>query len=237
MIEQLYELWDRCFTRMPEMEERLRTASTRYASLKKSSVAAVTKWEWTALPRYELEPFYFELGDTRRGRVMKAEPDKKNGRYEYGFSASGNLTVERQHVEFQGQYYETFFQHQEAEVSSHLFSYNMEKSPINCTRLYAEETDVLCLQSWATMGYAQHIYILSKGRITWRLTNHSPFSRKAFGGVTEIEYCDNDEVRIFAGAKRGTSNQIYSGPVVANNSVGFEGRELRLLVPSIQNAS
>jgi hypothetical protein len=165
---------------------------------------------------------------------MKKVPEKIAGRYQYGFSSSGELLVERQHVEFPEQFYETFFQYQDREVSSYLYSYNKTKDPINCSRMFIEDNDVMCHQSWASMGKSQYIYVISKGRISWRLTSNMPNGRKPFGGITAIEYVDNDEVKIWALGASGGRSLSYHGPVVANNTIEQSDNKFRLYLPSLR---
>jgi hypothetical protein len=44
----------------------------------------------------------------KRGRVLKKEPEKKNGKFRYGFASDARALVEEQYTEFKGQKYEAF---------------------------------------------------------------------------------------------------------------------------------
>jgi hypothetical protein len=216
MIAHLRELFAEYSERLPELADRYRTSGVRHAYLAEAAEHSVANWEWTALPRYELEPFYFELGECRRGRVMRKPPDVIAGRHQYGFSSTNVLIMERDHVERPGQFYECFYEYFDREISKTRFSYDREKSIINCSRMLHEMDDVMCFQSWATGGYAQHIYVLRAGHVIWRLTSHHPVRRKPFGGVTSIEHLDGGAIQVWAIDDDHRRTLAYQGPSVDN---------------------
>lgn len=219
MSSRLRDLQAIYMQRLPEMEERFHTLKRRYKIHATTADALAKYWEWSALPRYELEPFYFELGDCRRGRVMRGQPEKTSGRHQYGLTLVGQLVVERQHVEFPGQFYEAFLWSTELETTRELYSYDTEKTPINASRLLHESKDFMCFQQWAQYGYAQHVYERVAGRIVTFSTTHRRFLDNApFGGAYAVEYADDETVKIIALEPSGR-RLAYEGRLAANPSI------------------
>lgn len=219
MFSDLYELANKYEQQLPEMEGRYNSLDSRYERNRKISDALVTNWEWTALPRYELQPFFFELGDSRRGRVMRGQPEKISGRHQYGFSSDKLLVVERQHTEFPDRFYETFFTYSVSEVAQDHYSYNKEKSPINATRLFSESDTYMCFQRWASGGNSQIVYKLSQGRIIAQLALYRRFGKgDSFGGLHTIEYLTGDLIKIWVTSSSGQRRLSYEGTMAANPS-------------------
>lgn len=239
MFAELYELANEYEKLLPEMEDRFNSVASRYERNRKIADATVISWEWTALPRYELEPLFFELGGARRGRVMRGQPAKIAGRHQYGFSFDKSLVIERQHSEFQDRYYETFFTYSAGEVAQDHYSYNMEKSPINSTRMFSESDTYMCFQRWASAGNSQIVYRLSQGRIIAQLAVYRRFGKgDSFGGLHTVEYVTDDLIRIWATSNNGQRKLSYEGPMVANPSIEGIVKRLRpSSAPSCQTLS
>jgi hypothetical protein len=228
MFSDLYELANEYDKRLPEMEDRFNSLDSRYKKLRRVADASVTTWQWTALPRYELEPFFFELGSVRRGRVMRGQPEKIAGRHQYGFSSDQSLVVERQHSEFPDRYYETFFTYNGNEIAQDHYSYDKGKSPINTTRMFSESIAHMCLQKWATMGNSQVVYKLSQGRIIAQLAIYRRFGNgDSFGGLHTMEYSSEDVIKIWAMSSNGHRSLSYEGAIASNPSIDEVVKRLR----------
>ena len=216
MFPELHQFADDCDLRLSEMEGRFNSLASRYDSHRKFAEETVERWEWTALPRHELQPFFFELGDARRGRVMRGQPEMIAGRHQYGFSPDQSLLVERQHTEFPGRYYETFFIYGAREVTQDRYSYDGDKSPINSTRLFRQSDTKLCFQRWSTGGNAQIVYELSQGRLIAQMSIYRRFGKgDSFGGLHALEYLPDDRIRIWAMSRSGDRKLAYEGPRVS----------------------
>jgi hypothetical protein len=63
-----------------------------HAELRAECEARTVRWEWATDKLYALEPYYFEVHRSRRGRRLKKQPKKG---YAYGFDPLGRLTIER----------------------------------------------------------------------------------------------------------------------------------------------
>lgn len=214
MFSDLRDLANEYEKQLPEMEGRFNSLGSSYKRSRKIADAAVTSWEWTALPRYELVPFCFELGGARRGRVMRGPPDKIAGRHQYGFSPDKSLVVERQHSEFPGRFYETFFRYGAREVAQDRYSYNKEKSPINSTRMFTESDDYMCFQRWSSGGNSQIVYKLAHGRIIAQLAIYNRFGKgDSFGGLHTIEYMAGDVIKIWATSNGDQKTLAYEGAI------------------------
>lgn len=227
MFSDLHERAVKFGERLPEMEARFESLASRYEKLRKIAETHVTTWEWTALPRYELQPFFFELGDARRGRLMRGQPEKIAGRHQYGFATDKRLLLERQHTEFPGQFYEKFFAYNEREIAQDLFSYDVEKSPINSTRMFRECDRYLCFQRWAIGGNSQVVYELSLGRIIAQLAIYRRFGKgDSIGGIHTMEYLADDTIRIWGVSGSGRRTLAYEGAMAVNPSVDERARSL-----------
>lgn len=102
-----------------------------YAAARRECEARVVRWEWASFARHSLEPGYFEIGRYRRGDLLDEEPGAMHRAWGHGFDADGLLAVERRHVEFPGQYYETFYALRPGGIARKHFSYSKDKPLIN----------------------------------------------------------------------------------------------------------
>ncbi len=155
---------------MQELYHRLQKLADEYSSLKFQCEAGVTIWKWATFCRYDPRPFYYERQRWRPGRLLKTAPSNLDGKYEYGYDASGRILVERQYVGAMGksqfQYAETFYTYKENSVESAHFSYHDSKEPINCERsTYFDGRIVLC-ESYAQRGSSRERYHWEDSKIT-----------------------------------------------------------------------
>ena len=205
--------------RLPELEDRFNSASSRYAQHRQRVEALAATWEWSALPRYEVEPFYFELGDCRRGRIMLKAPAKVSGRHQYAISGSDELLAERQHVEFPGQYYERFLTATGRDIFSDLYSYEPVKPVVNTERLFHEGNNLICLQRWARYGRSQHVYHVQAGHIVAFISrHHRDGGRPGIRGEYAVEYMTETLIKIWE-TSTGQRRLAYEGPMIANAAI------------------
>jgi hypothetical protein len=205
--------------RLSELEERFRSVRSRYAQHRQRVDAIAASWEWSALPRYEIEPFYFELGECRRGRVMPKTPAKVAGRHQYAISGLGELVAERHHVEFPGQYYERFFTATGNDIFSDLYSYEPEKPVVNTQRLIHEGNDFICFQSRARYGRSQHVYRVRDGRIVaFTSAHHRDGGRPSIRGEYAVDYVTESLIKIWQ-TSTGHRRLAYEGPMIANAAI------------------
>lgn len=151
---------------LAEVRERFDRAIEDYVDLMLECEAEVARWEWTSSNRYELQPLYFERHRCKPGRVLKQEPPNKNGVWQYGFDNQERVVVERQGVEFEGRFYETFLRHEDDTVWSVLYDYHRPKKPINVTRYRFEDGRAVSQETFAQFGCGREEYEYENRRLT-----------------------------------------------------------------------
>lgn len=75
-LRGLREGYDTYLALVPHLRDNHAAASSRYAPLRSFCDSDVVHREWSRNPRYEPDPFYFVLGDCRRGKPYKCQPEK-----------------------------------------------------------------------------------------------------------------------------------------------------------------
>ncbi len=209
-LRALREAYDRYLALSAQLRDNHAAAPSRYTSLRSFCDAAVGYREWSRNPRYEPDPFYFVLGDCRRGKPHKRQPEKLAGWHEYGFDAFGRVVVEREYVAFPGQCYEEFFAFADDQVDSTRYSYSPDKPPIRVTRQYLVDGRLACYQTWAPAGQSHHVYAYEQGAIRWFFSLHETFGVRSFGGFGEVTYDGDGEIlRIYQLSPDGSRTLEY----------------------------
>ncbi|HRI71359.1 MAG TPA: hypothetical protein PK156_44305 [Polyangium sp.] len=98
-------------------------AEKNYATLKATTEARVVRWEWASASLHSYEPGYFEIHKFPRGKVLADVKDAQFHPYQYGYDVEGRMIVERQHTEFPGHIYETFFLHEPDGIMAVRYNY------------------------------------------------------------------------------------------------------------------
>jgi hypothetical protein len=152
---------------------------------KADAEAAVAKREWTMGPRHDPEPFICERRGSSPGRLLKKKPRNLDSRFEYGFDPIGRVVYERQGVEIQDQFYETFYRYSEGLIERARYDYFAAKSPIAFTRLALGESGrVVLAETVAVAGSSRERYVWSGERVTRIEVDHVRRQRR---GVDEPE--------------------------------------------------
>jgi hypothetical protein len=102
---------------MESLQNRFINLAGEYHVLRAASEAATARRQWATALHYEPTPFWFERNWYPRGRLLLREPEHPIGCVEYGFDAGGQLTLQRDHLDVEGQTYEHFFRHLDGGVS------------------------------------------------------------------------------------------------------------------------
>lgn len=187
-------------------------AADRYVPLRDICVSAVQRWEWSStLPRYSLDPLYFFDDELKRGRAAKGEPANKAGRHVYGFDVGGRIVVEREHVEFPGQFYETFFLYSATEITSYHYSYAKGKEPINCQRLGLTAGIPTSFHAHATGGSTAGIYVPEAEVVRYFARLYMRNGREPFGHSGELVFCGSD-VEMWIHSGEDTQIRDFVGP-------------------------
>jgi hypothetical protein len=168
--------------------------SLSYAALKQRAEALAVRWEWAAGPRYERTPHEFVRERASPARLLKAPPGRKNGAHHYGIAADGLVVVERQHVEFPGQFYETFALGRDRDSlwTAH-YDYSPEKSRINRCHYRYRNDRLISWERTAQYGNTSEEYRWRDGRIVRIDTRHQGKGEKAWRSRYELEW-DSAEV-------------------------------------------
>lgn len=221
-LNALRSALDNYMTLMPQIRRAFSIAPTLYESLSADCRAGVVRREWSRNPRHQLEPFYFELGDCRRGRPVKKEPALLLGWHEYGFDADGRLIQEREYTELPGRYYEEFFTMHSGFTEAIRYDYSSAKEPICVERLHGRDGSLSCYLQWAPAGQSTNVYWHEDDTLRWFLTFHETFGGRSFGGFGEVIYGPDGEV-----------DQIYHLLPNGSRSVAYERKRKR----SFENCS
>jgi hypothetical protein len=164
---------------IPEMRARYEDARSRYVDLAHRTTGSIRKFEWCATPRYSLSLFELERLGWTRGRPMMAEPKSKDGKHRYGFDAEGRILLEEQFTEFEGQRYETFWEHSRDRIDCTHFGPWREKPVINVECLCLRNGLATTFVRYAEHGFLAEYYEFAEGvlsRAVQAAREHDPKS-------------------------------------------------------------
>ncbi len=149
---------------MEKLAKRFANAVQEYEALRKKTAVEVIRWEWAAGPYYELLPFE-HLRTRFKGKLLKIEPTKKNGCWQYGFDQQNRIVVIRQYTELENSFYEEFFDYSGEVTEGVRFTYADTKELLNVTKYQFEKGLLLYFERHAQMGITKEDYIYQAGKL------------------------------------------------------------------------
>ena len=102
--------------------------------------------------------------------------------------------MEREYVEFENQFYETFFRYEPERTEAIYYSYFPEKPAISVCQLHMHGGCPICFQCYATGGIANHVYEYDDRRSCRLMVYNREHGREPSGGTAEAHYAPDDEV-------------------------------------------
>lgn len=152
---------------VPSLKERFEGAPLRYGTVAAAVRPQITHYEWTDGARYALDPLHFELGaGGPPGKLLKSAPKKKrSGAFRYGFSPAGQVLVEEQYTQFDGQIYEGFWEIAADGPSATLYDYTPQKRCINVQQLFLVEGVPVAFIRYALIGVMVSVFEYEGSRL------------------------------------------------------------------------
>ena len=152
-----------------KLQTQFTQASNRYKTLRKETQDNVVQWFWASSWLLSLEPFYFEQHKFSKGRILKEEPENKKNKLQYGIDPNGEIIIERQYIDLEGLYYETFLIRQADKIESYRFHYSPEK-PIDNVELFLYDNGVLSTSYTVVKdGWIKYTYQYENKRLATKL--------------------------------------------------------------------
>ncbi|MFC5753270.1 hypothetical protein [Actinomadura rugatobispora] len=165
-----------------------------YSERKAAAEAHVTEWVPYSDAAFETEPLY---GLRNRFRAGMPVDDAAEAHYMYGLDGEGRAWAERQAVEFEGQFYESFRVLDDGGrvLELALYDYTPQKNPIR-HQTFSYENGVLAETAYqAKGGYGRTRYVHEDGRLVRIEDEHgeSPERLRPFARVL-VHYDEHGEI-------------------------------------------
>ena len=187
-------------------------AASRYAALRKDTLARVARWEWSSsLPRYDLQPLAFLNDTSRRGKASRTVPKKRENKHEYGFDEAGRVIAQRQHTEFADEYYEEFLEYTPDLIRSTYYHHGRDKKPINCARLSRINGVPSAFHRQATGGSSSEVYIIEGGHVRYNAWLARPGHRAPWGACGEVLFKPDNTVELWQFPSAGSPILVFAG--------------------------